>query len=59
MMADESPAATRELTAEHGVVCSRPGERFSYFGWPSVARLGDGTLMAASSGLRAEHIRMV
>ncbi len=49
--------APRYLDAEHGIVCRLPkGERFSYFGWPTVARLEDGTLMVASSGLRAEHV---
>ncbi len=44
------------LVAEHGVVCRLPGERFGYFGWPTVERLADGTLIVASSGLRADHI---
>lgn len=44
------------LSAEHGIVCRLPGERFGYFGWPTVARLEDGTLMVASSGLRTEHV---
>jgi hypothetical protein len=52
-----SSSTRRKLKAEHGIVCRLPkGERFSYFGWPTVARLDDGTLMVASSGLRAEHI---
>lgn len=42
--------------ATHGVICRLPGERLGYFGWPSVARLDDGTLIVASSGLRAEHV---
>ena len=44
------------LTAEHGTICRIPGERFGYFGWPTVARLDNGTLAVASSGLRAEHV---
>ena len=48
------------MKAEHGIVCRLPGERFGYFGWPTVARVGDGdgngTLLVASSGLRSEHI---
>jgi len=44
------------LKAQHGIICRLPGERFGYFGWPTVARLDDGTLMVASSGLRAEHV---
>ncbi len=48
---------TKRVEAEHGIVCRRlPGERFGYFGWPTVARLDDGTLAVASSGLRAEHV---
>lgn len=43
-------------TATHGLVCRLPGQRFSYFGWPTVARLADGTLLVASSGLRAGHV---
>lgn len=46
----------RNIQAEHGVVCSRPGDRFGYFGWPSLARLADGTLVAGASGLRSEHV---
>lgn len=41
---------------EHGVVCRLGSDRFGYFGWPSVARLKDGTLIAASSGLRTRHV---
>jgi len=44
------------VEAEHGVVCSLPHERFGYFGWPSVARMEDGTLVVASSGLRRHHV---
>jgi sialidase-1 len=51
-----SPPPRRVIPAEHGVVCRLPGERFGYFGWPTVARMDDGRLMVASSGLRAKHI---
>jgi hypothetical protein len=44
------------LEAEHGVVCRLPGERFGYFGWPTVARMDDGRLVVVSSGLRSEHV---
>ncbi len=47
---------TQRIDAKHGIVCRIPGERFGYFGWPTVARLDDGTLAVASSGLRAEHV---
>jgi hypothetical protein len=48
--------ATKHLDAIHGIICRLPAERLGYFGWPSVARLDDGTLVVASSGLRSEHI---
>lgn len=46
----------KNLASEHGIICRLPGERLGYFGWPTVARLNDGTLVVASSGLRSEHI---
>ncbi|MCL5275136.1 MAG: glycoside hydrolase [Chloroflexi bacterium] len=46
----------KTLLVEHGIVCRLPGARLGYFGWPAVARLDDGTLAVASSGLRSEHI---
>jgi len=49
-------AAPRTLEAEHGVVCRLPGERFGYFGWPTVTRMDDGRLVVVSSGLRSEHV---
>ena len=44
------------LKAEHGVVCALGRDHYGYFGWPSVGRLGDGTLAAVSSGLRNSHV---
>lgn len=46
----------RRLSATHGVVCRLPTGDRSYFGWPTVARLDDGTLFVASSGLRNSHV---
>jgi sialidase-1 len=46
----------KRLAAEHGIICRLPGERLGYFGWPSIARLDDGMLVVASSGLRSEHV---
>ncbi|MFC1461145.1 sialidase family protein [Verrucomicrobiota bacterium] len=46
----------KQLKTEHGIVCSMPKDRFGYFGWPSVARMGDGALVVGASGLRTEHI---
>ena len=46
----------KRVQAEHGVVCRMSGERFGYFGWPTVARLDDGALLVVSSGLRSNHV---
>lgn len=55
-MGREGADMSKRIEAKHGVVCRLPGDRLGYFGWPSVARLDDGTLIVASSGLRAEHV---
>ncbi len=44
-----------EVKKEHGIVCRTEGT-FGYYGWPSVARLGDGTIAAVASGPRLTHI---
>ena len=44
------------VNGENGVVCRVPNCDFGYFGWPSIARLADGTLIAGASGLRWSHI---
>ena len=46
----------KRIEARHGVVCRRPGAREGYFGWPTVARLDDGRVIVASSGLRTAHV---
>ncbi len=46
----------KRIPAEHGVVSRLPGEKLGYFGWPTVARMDDGTLVVASSGLRSQHV---
>ncbi len=46
----------KKRVADHGIICRLPGERFSYFGWPTVARMPDGTLVVVSSGLRSQHV---
>ena len=38
------------------IICSNPDSIFRYFGWPSVARLQDGTLAMTCSGFRLKHI---
>ncbi len=45
-----------QLDVQHGVVASCPDEELGYFGWPSLARLDNGRLLVASSGLRTAHI---
>jgi sialidase-1 len=46
----------KRLKSEHGVVCRLPGEKLGYFGWPTVAKLDNGTLVVSSSGLRSGHV---
>ena len=46
----------KQVSAEHGIICRLLGEKLGYFGWPTVARLDDGTLVVASSGLRSAHV---
>jgi len=41
---------------QHGIAISVDEGRDKYFGWPSVAKLGDGTIVVGSSGLRAGHV---
>ncbi len=38
------------------IICSNPNGINNYFGWPSVCRLQDGSLMAVASGFRKAHI---
>lgn len=46
----------QKVEAEHGTVCSFPGDFFGYFGWPTIARTGVGKLYVAASGLRNAHV---
>jgi len=46
----------KKVDATHGIICRLPNEDFGYFGWGSVAKMDDGTLVVASSGLRAYHV---
>ena len=48
--------AQTSIDATHGVICSFPHDFYGYFGWPTVARMEDGTLVVASSGLRSAHV---
>ena len=44
------------IIKEASVICSNPNGIHNYFGWPSVARLQDGSLMTVASGFRIAHI---
>ena len=46
----------KKIDAEHGVVSSSPDDFFGYFGWPTLARMEDGRLVAAASGFRTAHV---
>lgn len=47
----------KSLNATHGIVCSMPKSfYFGYYGWPSITKLKDGTLVVSASGLRHAHI---
>ena len=44
------------ISDDRRIICDNPDSLFRYFGWPSVARLPDGTLAMACSGFRLKHI---
>ena len=44
------------FVCKHGVLCTRPGSEYGYFGWPSAATLGDGRVVVGCSGLRRHHV---
>ncbi len=41
---------------ENGVICRKPDSFFGYFGWGSVARIDEHTLIAVCSGERTAHV---
>ena len=45
-----------ELIGEPRIIMSNPSSKHQSFGWPSVARLGDGKIIASASGFRIGHI---
>lgn len=47
---------TKRAQAEHGIVCRLPDRADGYMGWPSVARLMDGSLAVGCSGFRRYHV---
>lgn len=46
----------KKLNAQHQTICENRRSLFSYFAWPSVARIPDGTLAMVCSGYRTNHI---
>ena len=46
----------QKLDGYHGIVASYPNQFFGYFGWPTLTRMPNGTLLAAASGLRNYHV---
>lgn len=44
------------IVEEEKVICSNSDGIHNYFGWPSVARMQDGSLAAVASGFRLAHI---
>lgn len=45
----------KRIQAQHGIVCRLADQAHGYFGWPSVARAADGTLLVVASGPRLAH----
>ena len=46
----------QRIETEDGIISSFPDDFFGYFGWPTVARMENGVLVAAVSGLRNAHV---
>lgn len=44
------------ITSDVRTICSNPHGIHNYFGWPSIARLQDGSLATVASGFRLSHI---
>lgn len=38
------------------IIMSNPDSKHNYFGWPTVAKLQNGTIMAGASGFRLQHV---
>eukprot|EP01051_Picozoa_sp_SAG22_P001960 SAG22_NODE_83_length_21704_cov_58.556584_3_plen_464_part_00 len=47
--------ADLELVGGHSRVAHFPADTFGYFGWPTLAKMEDGSLVAVASGMRNEH----
>lgn len=46
----------KRINAKHKTIVSNPDGLFNYFGWPSAAKLPDGTLAVVGSGFRLSHV---
>ncbi|MFA5646218.1 MAG: sialidase family protein [Candidatus Ratteibacteria bacterium] len=46
----------KKISADHGIIASFPTEFFGYFGWPTICKQDNNTLLVASSGLRNNHV---
>lgn len=45
-----------KIDARHGLVYEAQKVKHGYFGWPTVTRMDDGTLVVGASGFRAGHV---
>ena len=45
-----------QILSKERTIISNPNSIFSYFAWPSIARLSDGKLSIVCSGYRLRHI---
>ena len=49
-------SADKKIPSDQGIVSSYPDDFFGYFGWPSITRMKNGTLVVAASGFRNAHV---
>ena len=45
-----------QILEEAKTIMSNPDSKHNYFGWPTVAKLQDGTIAVGASGFRLEHV---
>ena len=50
-----SPLKSKKVKGPE-IICSNKNSMHNYFGWPSIARLQDGSLMIGASGFRIAHV---
>lgn len=46
----------KKIETQNQIICENGKSFFNYFGWPSVAKLPDGTLAMVCSGFRHSHV---